>query len=152
MTDRLLDTLVEDEGFRGFVYDDANGEPIVPGYTVIGHPTIWFGLCLEKGRIPKLPESMPHDALQFVAQGKYAELAAKAPWIIGLSDDVRLALALMAYQLGSNGVLGFRKMMSALQRGEREEAADHAMDSAWARQTPTRARRVATLIRGKLPT
>lgn len=152
MTDRLLDILVDDEGFRGWVYDDANGEPIVPGYTVIGHPTIWFGLCLEKGRIPKLPDSMPHDALQFVAQGKYAELTAKAPWIIGLPDDVRLALALMAYQLGANGVLGFRKMMSALQRGEREEAAGHAMDSAWATQTPARARRVATLIRGKLPT
>ena len=153
MTDRLLDTLATEEGFRSYVYDDATGEPIVPGYTVIGHPTIWHGLCLEKGRVPKLWESLPRDVLQYVSQGKYRELTAKAPWIIGQPDDVRLALALMAYQLGAEGVLGFKNMLAALKRGDREAAADHALDSEWARRdTPARAGRVAALIRGKLPT
>jgi lysozyme len=149
MTDRLLDILSSEEGFRAYVYDDATGEPIVPGYTVIGHPTIWTGLCVEKGRVPKLPESMPRDALRCVAQGKYAEHTAQAPGIIGQPDDVRLALALMAYQIGSEGVLRFPKMLAALRSGDRAAAALHAKDSAWAReQTPARAARVAALIEG----
>jgi lysozyme len=149
MTDRLLDTLANEEGFRPYVYDDATGEPIVPGYTCIGHPTIWYGLCLEKGRVPKLPIGMPREALQYVSQGKYGDLVNRAPWIIGQPDDVRLALALMAYQLGASGVLGFKRMCAALQRGDREAAADEALDSEWHRKdSPARARRVAELIRG----
>lgn len=148
MIDRLLEILANEEGFRAFVYDDANGEPIVPGYTVVGHPTMWIGLCVEKGRVPKLPEALPRDVLEFVAVSKWGELQSRAPWLARLHEDVQLALALMSYQLGADGMFGFKNMLAALERGDRATAADEAIRSTWARQTPARARRVAALIRG----
>jgi hypothetical protein len=37
---RLLSQLQSQESYRRFVYDDATGHEIVPGYTVQGNPTI----------------------------------------------------------------------------------------------------------------
>lgn len=149
MIERLLAILANEEGFRPYVYDDATGEPLRPGYTLVGHPTIWFGLCVEKGRVPRLPEAMPRDAHEYVAVTKWNDLQSRAPWLAGQPEDVQLALALMAYQLGADGVLGFPNMLAALKRGDREAAADHALDSDWHRvDTPPRAKRVAALIRG----
>jgi lysozyme len=49
----------------------------------------------------------------------------------------------MAYQMGVEGVQGFSKMIAALQVGDYPRAADEALDSLWAKQTPARARDVA---------
>jgi lysozyme len=54
----------------------------------------------------------------------------------------------MAYQLGPSGVVAFKKMLAALEAGDRIAAAEAALDSKWATQTPNRAQRVAALIRG----
>jgi lysozyme len=50
--------------------------------------------------------------------------------------------------MGVSGVLKFKGMLEALKAGKRELAANEALDSLWARQTPERARRVAEQIRG----
>jgi lysozyme len=63
--------------------------------------------------------------------------------------DVQRALANMVYQLGVRGLLGFRNMLSALRAGDRLAAADHCLDSEYARQTPERALRVAHLLGGE---
>jgi lysozyme len=147
--DRALPILANEEGLRWYVYDDKTGEPIVPGYTVIGHPTIFIGLCVEKGRVPKLPQSLPHELLEYVAASKWNDLQTKAPWVAGQPEDVQLALALMAFQLGANGVLGFKRMCAALRRGDRATAEQEALDSEWYRRdTPARAARVAAMIGG----
>lgn len=39
----LEDQLERQESYRRFVYDDATGQEIVPGYTVQGNPTIGYG-------------------------------------------------------------------------------------------------------------
>lgn len=66
----------------------------------------------------------------------------------GLPSDVRVALGNLGYQVGSSGVMRFRRMVSALKRKDYVQAATEALDSLWARQTPARAKRVAALIRG----
>ena len=38
-----LSQLQSQESYRRFVYDDATGREIVPGYTVQGNPTICYG-------------------------------------------------------------------------------------------------------------
>jgi lysozyme len=53
----------------------------------------------------------------------------------------------MAYQMGVDGVLKFKKMMIALQAENYEAAYKEALNSKWAQQTPERAQRVALLIR-----
>lgn len=148
MIEQLLRDLKSEEGFRPYCYDDANGEPIVPGYVLKGHPTLWYGLCVEKGRVPYLPPKTADDVLEHVATEKWLSLLKRAPWLETQPDDVQRALAHMAYQMGVDGVLGFKGMLMALERGDRETAAVSALDSAWAKQTPQRANRVIDLIRG----
>jgi lysozyme len=138
--------LATEEGFREFVYDDATGEPILPGYTCVGHPTLWFGLCVEKGRVPRVPDRIPTEVLEHVVRAKQQELNRRLPWLNELPDATQLGLLLMAYQLGVGSVMRFDNMIGALAVGDVVAAGAHALDSAWARQTPARARRVAALI------
>ena len=53
----------------------------------------------------------------------------------------------MGFQLGIGGLLGFRKMWAALERSDYAQAAEEALDSRWAEQTPNRAQEVAEWIR-----
>jgi lysozyme len=151
LIEALLEHLKAEEGFRPYVYDDATGDPIVPGYTVKGHPTIWYGLCVERGRIPRIPDEVPRDVLKRVAEEKWRALLERVPWLAELPERTQVGLAAMAYQLGVEGVLKFRNMFQALAVGDLHAASLHALDSAWARRpppvgTPLRARRVAALI------
>ncbi|MEI9815999.1 glycoside hydrolase family protein [Enterobacter hormaechei] len=59
----------------------------------------------------------------------------------------RTALVDMCFQLGVQGVLQFKKMIQHLNAREYEKAADEALNSKWARQTPNRAKRVTDVIR-----
>lgn len=59
----------------------------------------------------------------------------------------RTALVNMCYQLGVQGVLQFKKMIQHLNAREYEKAADEALNSKWALQTPNRAKRVTDVIR-----
>lgn len=148
MIDQLLRDLKAEEGFRPYVFDDGDGLPIVPGKVMVGHPTLWYGLCVEKGRIPYLPISTADDVLEYVATAKWLALLKRLPWLEAQPDDVQRALAQMAYQMGVDGVLAFKLMLAALERGDRETAAINALDSAWSKQTPARAQRVAELMAG----
>jgi len=60
--------------------------------------------------------------------------------------DILLA---MSYQLGVNGVLGFKKMILAIRRKDYNEAANQMLDSLWAseKQTPKRAGELADMMR-----
>lgn len=148
MIDRALFILKSEEGFRPYVYDDATGDAIVPGYTVKGHPTLWFGLCVEKGRTPALPASIPDEALETIVERKWLELVSRAPWVEAQPEDIQVALTCIAYQIGVEGLLGFKLALEALQRDDRETAAENFLNSKWFRQTPARAGRMARMIRG----
>jgi lysozyme len=58
-----------------------------------------------------------------------------------LSGKQKQALANMAFQLGVGGLLKFKKMLAALERGDLEEAEEEALNSRWAEQTPNRLER-----------
>lgn len=132
------------ESCRLQVYDDATGLPIVAGYTVKGNPTIGYGRLLRApGGISAAEAAALFDADWKRAQHDAATLPGYA------SDDVvrRGVLDEMVFQLGLVGVLGFRKMLSAFYARDYARAADEMLDSAWARQTPNRARMLAGLMR-----
>jgi lysozyme len=52
----------------------------------------------------------------------------------------------MAFQMGIDGFLGFSDMRKHLLKCDWLKAHDAALDSKWARQTPNRAKRVATQL------
>lgn len=63
-----------------------------------------------------------------------------------LDDERKYALLDMSFQLGIHGVLQFKKMLGAMGVGNWKEAAEQCLDSKYAKQTPTRAKRIARTI------
>lgn len=64
-----------------------------------------------------------------------------------LDDERQYALVDMCFQLGINGLLKFKKMLKAIEVGDFEEANKQCLDSSYAKQTPSRANRIARLIK-----
>ena len=134
---RLYDDLRRDEGLRLLAYRCTAGVLTI-GY---GHTAgVQDGDTCTKAQA----EAWLRDDVAAALSG----LDRAVPWWRGLSDARQRALANMAFQLGLARLLGFRRMLAALQRGDFATAAAEALDSKWAREdTPERARRVARLIR-----
>lgn len=69
------------------------------------------------------------------------QLEDKIWWSVNL-DPVRYAVLLdMAFQMGINGLLGFKNTLAMIENDDYDRAADGMLNSLWARQTPKRARR-----------
>lgn len=64
-----------------------------------------------------------------------------------LSGARQDAVVNMAFQMGVGGVMKFKRMLDAMAKCDWHKAADEALNSQWARQTPARAERVAGQIR-----
>lgn len=137
----LLADLRDDEGWRAHVYQDS-----------LGFDTIGYGFLVDSRKGEGLPKEVGEFWLRHIATESLSELRRLWPAFENQPADVQLAVANMAYQLGPTGVMKFRRMLAALEAGDRETAADEAIDSEWFRQTPNRSRRVAAMLRGKLPT
>jgi lysozyme len=135
--DSLTEQLKADEGWRASAYRDTQG-----------YLTIGYGFLIDARLHGELPKEIGEAWLRQVAEARVDALFKKLPWLRHQPADVKLALSNMAYQLGVDGVCGFKHMLAALKAGDRPGAAFAALDSAWARQTPKRARRAAGLIRG----
>lgn len=137
MTDQLLSDLRADEGWRAFPYLDS-----------LGYNTIGYGFLIDSRKGGGLPKPVGEFWLQYVVNQKRDELRARWPKFDDQPEDVQRALLNLSYQLGVSGLLNFKRMLAALERGDRVAAANEALDSRWHRQTPNRAARVAALIRG----
>jgi len=68
------------------------------------------------------------------------------PWWAEQPERVRLVLQNMAFQLGSAGLLRFKRFLAALQRHRYSDAAKEMLDSDWAKQTPNRAGELAEIV------
>lgn len=69
------------------------------------------------------------------------------------SDEVRANILLdMAYNMGTTGLLKFKNMLSAVDRGDYKSAAEHMKDSNWYRQVGRRSKALVNMmISGKYP-
>lgn len=69
------------------------------------------------------------------------QLEDKIWWSVNL-DPVRYTVLLdMAFQMGINGLLGFKNTLAMIENDDYDRAADGMLNSLWARQTPNRAKR-----------
>jgi lysozyme len=141
---KMTAELTREEGVRLVVYDDATGEPIETGSRVIGNPTIGIGRCID--RKSGINRAEAQYLLQNDIAVRLAQLVA-LPWFCAMPSDRRRAVVNMAFQMGVAGVQHFAGMIAAIQIGNYQAAAEAALESEWARQTPTRAQRVAALLR-----
>lgn len=63
-------------------------------------------------------------------------------------DEVRRSVMInMAFNLGINGLLGFKKMIAALEKEDYNKAGDEMVDSKWYGQVGNRATRLVAMMR-----
>lgn len=141
----LIDRIEEHEGFRATVYDDATGKPIGPGSHVIGNPTIGIGtlICSPGGITRAEAEMLCMNRLKEAIVGvqrMVPEMRAKG--------DARFdVLVEMAFQMGADGLAKFKNTLQAVRDKRWDDAADGMLASLWAKQTPSRAKELAEVMR-----
>jgi len=122
----LIDSIKEHEGFDGKPYRDTEG-----------FLTIGYGTKLPISRAEG--EMLLKNRLDILSN----ELIQKEPMLLNLPSEKQGILFEMAYQMGVNGVLKFKKMWQALENFDYVQAAVEMLDSRWAKQTPNRAQELA---------
>lgn len=142
MYQELKERIKEHEGYRNTVYSDS-----------LGFATIGYGHLVTPEDHYKEGVEYPKEELdaQFEADFQTAKLNTEK-----LIDDNNVAELLfnakcvlieMVFQLGIGGVSKFKKMWSALQEQDYNEASIQMLDSRWAKQTPSRANSLAQVMK-----
>jgi lysozyme len=122
-----------DEGFSG-----------VPYKCPAGYLTIGYGRNLEANPLtPSEAEILMHNDIEKVD----SELKKRLPYFAQLTPARKVVLISMAFQLGLNGLLGFRRTLAFVALGDFENASKEMLRSQWSEQTPKRARRLAEMMR-----
>lgn len=65
-----------------------------------------------------------------------------------LSDDRKIVIVSMVFQMGVSGVSKFRNMIKCIEMQSFDIAATEMLDSIWAKQTPNRAKRLSDMMKG----
>ena len=130
----IKDFMIEHEGYRKLPYTDT-----------VGVITIGVGFNLKIG--------LDDAEIDFILTHRIDRAEKDAINIVGrdtwlaIGQVRRFVLISMAYQLGYEGLRAFRKMIKALKAEDYTEASTEALDSKWAKQTPSRAAHHANLLK-----
>ena len=137
MKAELTRQLKGDEGERACVYQDH-----------LGFWTIGIGRLVDKR---KPGAGLRPDEITYLLHNdiddRIEQLTRRLPWFQNLDDARKGVLLNMAFQMGVDGLLAFKRTLALIEAGQYDLAA-HAMgQSLWAQQTPARAKRMATQMR-----
>lgn len=139
----VVPNIEAEEGLRLYVYDDANGQPIVAGYTVIGNPTIGYGRLLTSAHGITQAEAemlLAHDVA--AAEGDVEKL----PVYAHLNTARRGALLDMDFNMGFYTLQQFGHFLALLAARQYQAAADDLATTLWAQQVGERAKRIREII------
>lgn len=130
---KLKGLLVHHESYRQFPYTDTTG-----------HLSIGIGRNLTDRGITHTEAFylLDDDIVYFNNKLNYY-----LPFFINLSENRQIALINMCFNLGIQGFLGFKDMISALEAHDYERAAKEMLDSKWAQQVGERAICLANIMR-----
>jgi len=117
--------LEEFEGFEGLPYECP-----------AGFQTIGFGRNLE---VYPYTETEAREWSLKILEDYRKSMMIHHPWLVEAPMEVRLIVTDMAYNLGVQGVNGFKNMFKALKHQEYLLAADELKDSKYYEQTGHRA-------------
>ena len=132
--------LKQDEGWRGEPY-----------YCSEGYPTIGYGFKIGRkgGPLPKASMSKEDGAskLSGICQILNLSLTSNKGSTYSNLSEVRKAVVIsMAYQVGFDGLLKFKKMWAALEAGDLNAASKEILNSLAARQAPARWKRNSSML------
>lgn len=131
----VKDQLKRDEGTVLHAYQDH-----------LGYWTIGVGRLIDKRKGGGITEDEADYLLNNDISKRAGELENRIPWFNDLDLVRQGALINMSFQLGVEGLLGFKTTLSLIREHKFNEASEQALKSLWARQTPNRARRIAAQI------
>ena len=125
----LIERVAVNEGFRSKVYK------CTAGVDTFGHGLTWIteeeSLEILANRISQL----------------HLKLLDKLDWYKDMPPEIQGVIIEMCFQIGFSGVMKFRKMIANMQDKNWKEASKEMLDSLWAKQTPSRANRLADIVR-----
>jgi len=128
----LIEWIKYHEGFRAFPYKCP-----------AGFLTIGIGRNIEQNGISmEEAEYLLRNDLDRCQKELY-----RFSWYSEQPRAIREALVNMCFNLGLPRLLGFKRMIAALERKDYTQAAIEALDSNWAAQVGQRAKDIALMIR-----
>jgi lysozyme len=130
--DRLKKTLRRHEGARHLPYFDTEGKL-----------TIGVGHNLDDRQISA-------RAIDLILEDDITDAIGdldRFSWFHEQNMVRKQALIMMCFNLGINRLLGFKRMIAAIKRGDYSAAADEMLDSKWAAQVHGRANELARIMR-----
>lgn len=143
---KLILELRRDEGVRYAPYNDTMGiQTVGVGHNMKACP-------LPAGWKAPLTDAQVDTLLAADIESVRKALDARLPWWSTLDDVRQRVLANMAFNMGIQGLLGFKNTLAAVQAGRYADAAQGMAASAWARQVGARAARLAQAMKtGVMP-
>lgn len=137
MRTELTRQLRGDEGVKAHAYQDH-----------LGFWTIGVGRLVDQR---KAGSGLRPEEISFLLNNdiddRIRELGRRLPWFLDLDPARQGVLLNMSFQMGVDGLLGFKNTLKLVERGAYAQAADNMLLSKWATQTPERARRMAEQMR-----
>jgi lysozyme len=131
MIEELTAQLRRDEGEVLHAYPDH-----------LGFLTIGIGRLIDERKGGGISPDEASYLLANDIRTKTAGVLAALPWAAQLDEVRRGVLIAMAFQMGLNGLLGFKTTLALVQGGNYTRAAEGMGASRWAKQTPARAARL----------
>jgi lysozyme len=132
MIAELTKQLNRDEGRRKSAYQDH-----------LGFWTIGVGRLIDARKGAGLRNDEMDYLLRNDINDRVDALTRALPWFQNLDDARRGVLLNMAFQMGTDGLLGFKNTLERIRTGDYASAAAGMLQSKWATQTPERAARLA---------
>lgn len=133
---QLKKDLIAEEAKIPYAYQDSKGLW-----------TIGVGHLIDKSRGGKLSDRIIDLILEEDIIDRIEALQKVFPWIHNLSEPRQHVLVQMAFQMGTPGLLKFKRTLSAIEDGEFKAAAKFMLQSKWAREdSPNRAKRLAAIM------
>lgn len=137
MKQELTRQLKGDEGVKAQAYQDH-----------LGFWTIGVGRLIDARKAGSgLRPSEIDMLLQNDIDDRIEALTRRLPWFQNLDDARKGVLLNMSFQLGVDGLLGFKNTLKMIETGDYMGAARNMLLSKWAEQTPQRANRMAEQMR-----
>ncbi len=129
----VIDQLIREEGEVLHAYEDH-----------LGYLTIGVGILIDKRKGGGITKEESRFLLLNRVKGVVEGIRKHLSWFDSIGNEPRKAVLIgMAFQMGLNGLLGFKNTLEMIRVGDYDKAAVGMLNSLWARQTPARAKRMA---------
>jgi|SRR5688572_32870923 len=134
-TEQITQRLIDDEGEVLHAYQDH-----------LGYLTIGVGILIDERKGGGITREESRYLLRNRIAQRAGECEQRFDWWPTLDPVRQQVIVCMAFQLGVDGVAGFKRMIAALKLRDWSTAASEMEDSDWNTQTPERCKRMADIM------